>query len=319
MILTLGRTFTVAGVAFPDASDARSGGMGAFFDNHAHAIIAEGVRSLAEAKKLGDAWARKFRKGLVLAPCACEDMVEAGKPSKGPVTFELGSMRAVHSLGCNCEECTRGPIGLLPAAPPSAPAVLHLGHPFGRTIDDLESGRIEVSWRDPCPICRKAYAEHGRQPCTDATEWFAGMKAQTRQVRMRTAWLARERAIHSGTPRKEPPPIEGTLSSRIVASPNFSPEEKAICALCGHTRIEHLTVGPSTCQSCHGCLEFQTTSDARGPLADAAHGACPPSPSGEPEQTATLTGAEFLDAIHEALPDAFSDLDDVLVGPEGSP
>ena len=30
------------------------------------------------------------------------------------------------------------------------------------------------------------------------------------------------------------------------------------------------------------------------------------------EAAPPMTGAEFLDAIHEAIPDAFSDLDDVL-------
>jgi hypothetical protein len=52
-------------------------GTAGVLDDHAHAVIAEDVRSLAEAKRLGEAWAKKFRKGLVLAPCACEDMVDA--------------------------------------------------------------------------------------------------------------------------------------------------------------------------------------------------------------------------------------------------
>jgi hypothetical protein len=66
--------YGVAGVAMP--KETLGGGAQDFFDNHSHAVVAEGV-SLAEAKRLGEAWAKKFRKGLVLAPCACEDMVDA--------------------------------------------------------------------------------------------------------------------------------------------------------------------------------------------------------------------------------------------------
>lgn len=67
------RGYVVVAQAHPD--DVTS--MGEVFDTHAHAIIAEKATSLAQAKRLGDAWARKFQKGLVLAPCACEAMVEA--------------------------------------------------------------------------------------------------------------------------------------------------------------------------------------------------------------------------------------------------
>jgi hypothetical protein len=93
------RGYGVAGVGFPKATIDAAGGLGAFFDGHSHAVIAEDVRSLAEAKRLGDAWARKFRKGLVLAPCACEDMIEAGAPSATDVqegsSLALSPMRHV--------------------------------------------------------------------------------------------------------------------------------------------------------------------------------------------------------------------------------
>lgn len=66
--------YGVAGVGMP--KETLGGGVQDFFDNHSHAVVADGV-SLAEAKRLGEAWAKKFRKGIVLAPCACEDMVDA--------------------------------------------------------------------------------------------------------------------------------------------------------------------------------------------------------------------------------------------------
>ena len=72
--------------------------MGEVFDTHAHAIIAEKATSLAQAKRLGDAWARKFRKGLVLAPCACEAMVEA-RPPMGTAAVPLLPARGMTDGG----------------------------------------------------------------------------------------------------------------------------------------------------------------------------------------------------------------------------
>lgn len=77
MIIGEPKRWGVIGAAFPDADKVEHFGLA----DHAHAIIAEDVATLTQAKKLGEAWAKKFRKGLVLAPCACEDMVDAGAPS----------------------------------------------------------------------------------------------------------------------------------------------------------------------------------------------------------------------------------------------
>jgi hypothetical protein len=91
------RRYAVMALSTPTGSIGM--GTAGVLDDHAHAVIAEDVRSLAEAKRLGEAWAKKFRKGLVLAPCPCEDMVEAGAPSAtdapDKVPLALSPMRHV--------------------------------------------------------------------------------------------------------------------------------------------------------------------------------------------------------------------------------
>lgn len=75
-------TFAVAGFAFPKSTHENPNAtMGMVFDAHSHAVVAEGVRSLPEAKRLGEAWLKKYRKGLVLAPCDCETLTEASVPA----------------------------------------------------------------------------------------------------------------------------------------------------------------------------------------------------------------------------------------------
>jgi hypothetical protein len=70
--------FAVAAFAFPKATvENPHATMETIFDSHSHAAIAEGVNSMLEAQRLGEAWLRKYKRGLVLTPCACEPMTSA--------------------------------------------------------------------------------------------------------------------------------------------------------------------------------------------------------------------------------------------------
>jgi hypothetical protein len=84
--------FHVMGVGFPKATlESGDSSMQRFFDAHSHAVIAEGVVSLKKAQLLGEAWALKFRRGLVLTPCACEDMTEPVElgPGSPPLAYRM--------------------------------------------------------------------------------------------------------------------------------------------------------------------------------------------------------------------------------------
>jgi hypothetical protein len=89
--------FSVAAFAFPKSTvENPNASLEAIFDQHSHAVVGEAVRSLAEAQRLGEAWLRKYKRGLVLAPCACETMTTAAVTGRPTATHPSPRTSAGH-------------------------------------------------------------------------------------------------------------------------------------------------------------------------------------------------------------------------------
>jgi hypothetical protein len=190
-------------------------------DDHAHAVIAEDVRSLAEAKRLGEAWAKKFRRGLVLSPCACEDMVEAGAPSATGLVRDHG---APYPPGPPPYTKPGVPRGLLPAASPSAADAVRSSragasatrHPQERTPS-----------RKDCAVCK---AIPGRCVQHDVIE-----RSTTERILASSDFTDYQKQRCGGCGHAR---IEHSIGGRPCHAGRFSPAPTASCACEGFRRAK---------------------------------------------------------------------------------
>jgi hypothetical protein len=80
------RTYTVFGFETSPKPDGTVDPLHHFLDNHAHAIVAQDVQSIAEAKRLADAWLRRWKRSRKPAaelsdPCTCGEIATT-EPAK---------------------------------------------------------------------------------------------------------------------------------------------------------------------------------------------------------------------------------------------